>query len=215
MHACSTGGDKPRSCRVLYSVANRHGRWKSGNGDSTPWVRTPTASGRVDVVGEALRDVVVAEPAAHDVGVLQPAGTAGIEEGVVVRRAGAGLGEPLHAQLLQQGGDPVVDVLAAVVGVEAEDAEREGQQQAFEQRHEEALGDADDGADELVLGDPVHQVDEVQALDPVAVANVDAVHAWTVSTRTWPGSPSGSGAWRTPIVTAAAWVFVQTVRLVR
>ncbi len=49
------------------------------------------------------------------------------------------------------------------VGVEAEDGEREGQQQALEQRQPEALGDAGRGADELVLGDLVDQVDQVQS----------------------------------------------------
>ncbi|MDE0451453.1 MAG: transposase [Gammaproteobacteria bacterium] len=53
-----------------------------------------------------------------------------------------------------------------LVGVEAEDAEREGQQQALEQRQQEALGDADGGAHELVLGGLVDQVDQVQALGP-------------------------------------------------
>ena len=71
----------------------------------------------------------------------------------------------------------MVDVLAAVVGVEAEDGEREGQQQALEQRQQEALRDADDGADELELGDLVDQVDQVDALDAVAVALVDRVDA--------------------------------------
>ena len=61
--------------------------------------------------------------------------------------------------------------------MEAEDAERERQQQAFEQRQKEALRDAGHGADELVLGDLVHEVDEVQALDAVAVALVDGVDA--------------------------------------
>ncbi len=67
--------------------------------------------------------------------------------------------------------------------MEAEDAERERQQQAFEQRQQEALRDAGHGADELVLGDRrpqavgVHQVDQVEALDAVAVPNVDVVHA--------------------------------------
>ena len=125
----------------------------------------------VDVGGEALRDVVVTEPPAHDAGVLA------LDEGVVVGGAGAGLGEPLDAELFEQFGDAVVDVLAAVVRVEAEDAERERQQQAFEQRQKEALRDAGHGADELVLGDLVHQVDEVEALDAVAVPLVDGVHA--------------------------------------
>ena len=88
-----------------------------------------------------------------------------------------GLGEAFDAQLVEQRGDAVVDVLAAVVGVEAENREREGQQQAFEQRQQEALRDADHGTDELELGDLVDQVDQVDALDAVAVALVDRVDA--------------------------------------
>ena len=105
--------------------------------------------------------------------------------------------------------------------MEAEDAERERQQQTFEQRQKEALRDAGHGADELVLGDRrpqavgVDEVDEVEALDAVAVPNVDVVHAWTVSTRTCPGRPSGSGAWRRPMATVAGCVFVHTVRFAR
>ena len=45
--------------------------------------------------------------------------------------------------LSSSSGDAVVDVLAAVVGVEAEDREREGQQQTFVQRQQEALQDVD------------------------------------------------------------------------
>ena len=125
----------------------------------------------VDLGREALRDVVVAEPPADDVGVLA------LDQRVVVGAAGAGLGEALDAQLLEQRRDTVVDLLAAVVGVEAEDREREGQQQALEQRHQEALGDAGHGADELELGDLVDQVDQVDPLDAVAVALVDGVDA--------------------------------------
>ena len=88
-----------------------------------------------------------------------------------------GLGEPLHAELVEQLRDAVVDVLGAVVGVEAEDAEREGQQQAFEERQQEALRDGGGRADELVLGDLVDEVDQEQALDAVAVALVDGVDA--------------------------------------
>ena len=105
--------------------------------------------------------------------------------------------------------------------MEAEDGEREGPQQALEQRHQEALGDADDGTDELELRGRrpqavgFDQVDEVQVLDAVAVANVDEVHACTVSTRTWPGRPSGSGAWRRPMATVVGRVFDHAVRVAR
>ena len=85
--------------------------------------------------------------------------------------------DSLDAQLVEQRGDAVVDVLAAVVGVEAEDGEREGQQQALEQRQQEALRNADHGADELELGDLVDKVDQVDAFDAVAVALVHRVDA--------------------------------------
>ena len=114
----------------------------------------------VDLGREALRDVVVAEPFADHVGVLA------LDERVVVEMTGAGLGEPLDAQLVEELGDAVVDVLAAVVGVEAEDGEREGPQQALEQRQKEALRDADRGADELVLGDLVDQVMRYRPFTP-------------------------------------------------
>ena len=67
--------------------------------------------------------------------------------------------------------------------MEAEHGEREGQQQALEQRQQEALRDADHGADELELGGRrpqavgFDQVDQVDALDAVAVALVDRVDA--------------------------------------
>ncbi len=89
---------------------------------------------------------------------------------------GAGLGE-LGVQLGEQRGDPVVDVLAAVVGVEAEDGEGEQPEEAFEDRDQEALGDGRDGADVLELGDLVDDVDQVDALVAVEVALVDGVDA--------------------------------------
>ena len=107
------------------------------------------------VVREAGRDMLVAEMPAHHVRVLA------LDQRVVVGAPRARLRELADVQLLEEAGHPVVDVLGAVVGVEAEDGEREGQQQALEQRQEEALRDADRGADELVLGDLVDQVDQV------------------------------------------------------
>ena len=54
---------------------------------------------------------------------------------------------------LEERSDPVVDVFAAVVGVEAEDRERKGQQQPLEQRDQEALEITHYRTDELELGD--------------------------------------------------------------
>lgn len=72
---------------------------------------------RVDLGGEALGDVVVAEVLARHVGVLA------LDQGVVVAAPGARLGE-LDVELGEQVGHPMVDVLRAVVGVESPDAER-------------------------------------------------------------------------------------------
>ena len=112
----------------------------------------------VDLGREAPRDVVVAEPLADHIGVLA------LDQRVVVGMPGPGLGEPPDAQLLEERGDPVVDVFAAVVGVEAEDRERKGQQQPLEQRDQEALRDTRHRTDELELGDLVHQIDQIHAL---------------------------------------------------
>ena len=128
----------------------------------------------VDQGGVALRDVVVAELFAHDVSVLA------LDEGVVVAVPGARLGE-LDVQLVEQLGDAMIDVLGAVVRMEAFDHEGEQVEQAFQERHQEALRDGRHGPHELVLRDLVDDVDQIDALATVAVTNVDEVHAWTVS----------------------------------
>jgi len=61
-------------------------------------------------------------------------------------------------KLRQQGDDAGVDVLRAVVAVEAEDDEGEGIEQGGQDRQEEVLADALDAADELERGDRVDQV---------------------------------------------------------
>ena len=75
-------------------------RRQGGLGEGRP-------DGRADLGREALRDVVVAEPAADHVGVLA------FSEGIVVGVPRPGLREALDAQLVEQRGDAVVDVLAA------------------------------------------------------------------------------------------------------
>ena len=64
---------------------------------------------------EVTRDVGVAEPLADHAAVLA------LDQGVVVGVAGAGLGELTGVELGEQCRDAVVDVLGAVVGVEAFD----------------------------------------------------------------------------------------------
>jgi hypothetical protein len=54
--------------------------------------------------------VGIAEVFSHHRAVL------GLDQGVVVGPAGTRLGEFADAQLLQEGGDPLVDVLRTVVG---------------------------------------------------------------------------------------------------
>ena len=73
----------------------------------------------VDLGGEALRDMVVAEDLADDSGVFR------FGEGVVVAVSGARLGQ-VDAEFLEELRDPAIDVLGAVVGMESEDGEREG-----------------------------------------------------------------------------------------
>ncbi len=71
----------------------------------------------------------------------------------------------------------MVDVLRAVVGMKAQDAEREALDQGFEHRQQERLADALDRADALELGDFIDPIDVVQALDAVQIALVDGIDA--------------------------------------
>ena len=125
----------------------------------------------VDEGSEVAGDVGVAEPLADHAAVL------GLDEGVVVGAAGPGLGELADVEFGEEPGDAVVDVLRAVVGVEAGDLEGEGGDEGFELGEEEVLGDAADGAKVLELRDFVDDVDDVDALLSAAVALVDGVDA--------------------------------------
>lgn len=73
----------------------------------------------------ALLDAAASEPLADDGAVL------GLDEGVVVGAPRSGLGELSDVKLVEQPGDVVVDVLGAVVGVEAPDVEGEGLEEVF------------------------------------------------------------------------------------
>jgi len=68
----------------------------------------------------------IAEVLAHDAAVLA------LDQGIVVGLARARLGELADLQLVEQGGDAMVDVLRAVVGVKAEDGEGKVAEQLFE-----------------------------------------------------------------------------------
>ena len=94
-------------------------------------------------------------------------------------------------QLVEQGGHGVVDVLGAVVGVEADDDEREQVEQGFEQGYEKTLGDRRHSADVLVLCDLVDDIDQVHALGAVAIALMDGVDAQEARPAIGPwGSPN-------------------------
>ncbi len=99
----------------------------------------------IEQAGPALRDMGMAEELAHDMAVLA------FHQGVVVAVPGAGLGE-LDTQFLQQPGDPVVDVLQAVVGMEPQDHERDALQQVLKGRDEIDLADALDTDHDLEPG---------------------------------------------------------------
>ncbi len=124
----------------------------------------------VEARGVALRDVCKAELLAHHGPVL------GLGQAVVVAVARAAAGE-LDLQLVQHLGHPVVDVLAAVVGVEAQDLERELFEHLLDDGQQVGFADGLHRGHHLPLSDAVHRVDVVQALDAVLVALVNAVDA--------------------------------------
>jgi hypothetical protein len=125
----------------------------------------------VDFGGVAAWDVGVAEVLADDRAVLA------FDQGVIVGLAGAGLGEFLDPELVEEPRDLVVDVLGAIVGVEGADGEGKGEDQLFQGREQVALADPFGGGDELKLGDLIDGVDEIQALDAIQITLVDAVDA--------------------------------------
>ncbi len=125
----------------------------------------------VDTGGGRARDVDVAEPPGYDASVL------GLDEGVVVALAGGGLGEVADVELVQEFGDPVVDVLRAVVGVEGLDGKGEGGDEGLEDGDEVVLGDVGDRTEVLELGHLVDDVDDVDSFVALPVAEVDGVDA--------------------------------------
>ena len=125
----------------------------------------------VDPGDEGVGDMDVAEPPADNAAGL------GLDERVVVRVAGPGLGEGGDVELVEQVGDLAVDVLASVVGVEGLDGEGEGGDKVLQHEDHEVLGDARHGAKVLELRDFVDDVDEVDALLAAPVSEVDGVDA--------------------------------------
>ena len=117
------------------------------------------------------RDVAVAEVVAHHRGVFA------LHQRVVVAVSWAGFGELLDVQIVQQFGDLSIDVLRAIVRVEAIDYKWKCCDQAAQGRHHETLGYRLYGGHELVLGDRINDVDLVEALGAVQVALVNRINS--------------------------------------
>lgn len=77
---------------------------------------------------------------------------------------------------LSRPGHAPVDVLGAVVGMEALDGEREQREQPIEHRYHLVLRDRRRRADVLLLSPAAYKVAEIHALDPVEVVLVNSVH---------------------------------------
>ena len=71
----------------------------------------------------------------------------------------------------------MVDVLGAVVGMEAENAERKAGEQGFDHRQQIGFADLLAGSDELPLGQAIHGIDVINTFHPVLVALMHAVDA--------------------------------------
>ena len=113
----------------------------------------------VDQRRVVARDVAVAEVVAHHRGVFA------LHQRVVVAVSWAGFG------------DLSIDVLRAVVRVEAIDYKGKCCDQAAQGRHHETLGYRLYGGHELVLGDRINDVDLVEALGAVQVALVNRINS--------------------------------------
>ena len=137
----------------------------------------------VDQRRVVARDVAVAEVVAHHRGVFA------LHQRVVVAVSWARFGELLDVQIVQQFGDLSVDVLGAVVRVEAINYKGKCCYQAAQCRHHETLGYRLYGGHELVLGNRINDVDLVQALGAVQVALVDRINAQET------GPTPGVGQW--------------------
>lgn len=125
----------------------------------------------VDGESEATWDVSVTEMLAHDRSVLT------FDQGIVVGLSGTGLGELGDVEFVEQSSDAVIDVLRAVIGMEAGDVEREGVDECFEDGDEEALGDLLDRTDDFELSDLIDGVDEINAFNAVEIALMDGIDA--------------------------------------
>ena len=116
------------------------------------------------------RNMRIAQMLANNAAVL------GLGQGIVIGVPRAGLGQ-LNVQLLEQSGDPAVDVFRAIVGMETLDDKGERREDFLQYRDQEAFTDAFDREYALELGDLVDCVDVVDPLDTVQIALVDRVNA--------------------------------------
>lgn len=82
----------------------------------------------VDPGGVTARDMAVAEMFADDGAVFA------FDQGVVVGVAGAGLGEFLDLEFVEEPRDAMVDGLGAVIGMEGAEGEGKGQEERFQDR---------------------------------------------------------------------------------
>ncbi len=121
------------------------------------------ASESIDVAGKAPGDVTVAE-------MLTDSGTVlGFDQGVIVGLASTGFGL-LDSEFLQELGDSVIDVFRPVIAMEAPDGEGKGRDELLQNRQEKMLANPLHGTDHLELGDFIHCIDQVHALDPLQIA---------------------------------------------
>ena len=145
------------------SVANRHGRWKLRKGESVSRVKALTSRAK------SLGDVPVAEVPADHVAVP------GLDQRVVIAASGARLRELRDLEPFQHLDHPVVDVLRAVVGVEAPYLEGTSLDELLEHGHKAALRDGAHRRHVLPLRHLVDHVDVVHALFAGAVPLVHRV----------------------------------------
>lgn len=146
----------------------------------------------IDLASGVLRNVAVAQVLADHRPVLR------FHQAVVVGMTRARLGA-FDAQRVAHPGHLMVEILRAVVGVNAEDPEREAVQQRPDDRKQEGFGDLLAGRDQLPLRDAIDGVDGIDAPDrPDARCR-----------------PSGAGARRSPMGKFVPRVLVTSGRRTR
>jgi hypothetical protein len=113
---------------------------------------------RVDLFGELLRDLGIAQMLAYHGAVLGLC-----QDGIVVPMAGR-----IHSMrsVAQQCGDLIIDVLRAVIGVDAQDPERKPFQPLPDDREHVRLTDLLASRDEMELRLSVHGIDVVHPPSP-------------------------------------------------